>query len=46
MTAKCVDAPPSPAPKTVYSHLFPPLLRHCLQNIVQYFKLVYVFSST
>jgi len=49
MTAKCVDAPlktcdqdcmfalaPLPTP--------PPLLRHCLQNLLQYFKLAYVFS--
>jgi len=49
MTAKCVDAPPSPAPRTVVclytgtTRVFS-LLRHCLQNLVQYFKLTYVFS--
>jgi len=43
MTAKCVDAFSTPALRTVCRHL-PPLFRHCLQNLVQYFKLAYVFS--
>jgi len=52
MTAICVNAPPMPVrtgalffcsffPKI--KHL-PPLLRHYLQNLVQYFKIAYVFS--
>jgi len=46
MTAKCVDTTPSPAPRTVCPHLspLPPLLRYCLQNLVQHFKLTYAFS--
>jgi len=43
MTANCVDATSRPALKTVCLHL-PLLLRHCLQNLVQYFKLAYIFS--
>jgi len=43
MTAKYVDAPSTPALRTVCPYL-PSLLRHCLQNLVQYFKLAYVFS--
>jgi len=43
---KCVDAPPKPALKTVYPPdlLPPPLLRLCLQNLVQHFKIAYAFS--
>jgi len=37
MTAKYIDAPLRPALWTVCPHL-PPLLRYCLQNLVQYFK--------
>jgi len=45
MTAKCVDAPSRPALKTVCPHLHPfKLFHHCLQNLVQYFKLAYIFS--
>jgi len=43
MTAKCVDAPPTPALRTVYPHL-PFLLRHYLQNFVQNFKLAMSFQ--
>jgi len=44
-SANCVDAPSRPALRTVlYASTCPPLLRHCLQNLVQYFKLAYVFS--
>jgi len=45
MTAKCVDAHSRPELRTVCSHL-PSLLRHCLQNLVQYFKLAGLFSFT
>jgi len=43
MTTKYVDAPLTPALRTVCPHLLP-LLCHCLQNLVQYFKLAYIFS--
>jgi len=42
MTAKCVDAPSGPALRTACIH-FSPLLRHSLKNLVQDFKLAYIF---
>jgi len=41
MTAQCVDALSTSALRTVCSHFPFLLLRHCLQNLVQYFKLAY-----
>jgi len=48
MTVKCVDAQnealSNKACAQNYMPPLPSLLLHCLQNLVQYFKLAYVFS--